>query len=241
MASPRPLGMVRPSNDRHRSMFPLTAGTMPLIPTPVVLGVNWYHGFDDPVKDGAVSWIGRGTSWGGVRGGHAICLKPPSLTDPLTWWRYYDQGNEGACVGFAVARMMSLLNRKRYSGQRLYEEARRMDEWDGEDYSGTSVRAGCDVARKLGMWPVRAGTMTGPIAADGIAENRWAMSVEDIAACLSPGDAGAHILSLGYVIPLNSWGNGPNGYPHMVRLPLEALDRLVFGEEGEATVVVDRR
>jgi hypothetical protein len=52
-----------------------------------------------------------------------------------------------------------------------------------------------------------------------------------------PADYGATVTSAGYVTLVNSWGHG---YPHQVRLPLAALQRLVFEEDGEAVVVTDR-
>lgn len=235
----RPLGMRKPKDDRHRALYPLTAGTMPDTPTPVVLGINWYRAFDTPQLRNGNSWIGHQSDWGPLRGGHAICVKPPQLIDSTAWWEFFDQGSEGACVGFSVSRMMTLLNRKRYDAMALYAEARRVDDWPGEDYSGTSVRAGCDVARKTGMWISHAGTISGPLLGEGIDQNRWALSVSEIAVCLSPSDAGATVMNAGYVTLLNSWGRF--GYPHFVRLPLDALQRLVFQEDGEATVVVDRR
>ncbi|MEK6801582.1 MAG: C1 family peptidase [Nitrospirota bacterium] len=67
-----------------------------------------------------------------------------------------DQGEEGACVGFALATVInvSLRQRKLLTGPRggqraafdpvsarmLYELAKRYDEWKGENYDGTSPR-----------------------------------------------------------------------------------------------------
>jgi hypothetical protein len=59
-----------------------------------------------------------------------------------------DQGNEGACTGFALAAVINFLLRARGLGDRrvsprmLYEMARRYDEWPGEDYDGSSARGG---------------------------------------------------------------------------------------------------
>ncbi len=41
---------------------------------PVVTGTNWYERFFEPVRVGSEFWIGRGSSWGPVRGGHAVCI-----------------------------------------------------------------------------------------------------------------------------------------------------------------------
>lgn len=59
-----------------------------------------------------------------------------------------DQGTEGACTGFGLATVANYLlsTRKQYpdlepvSPRMLYEMARRYDEWEGEDYSGSSAR-----------------------------------------------------------------------------------------------------
>jgi len=237
----RPLGRREPSNWVHTARYPLTAASVPTTPVPVVLGVNWYSAFSDPVPETNprtgrftgrwwAAWPGR--DLGHVRGGHAVCLKPQSLSDSAAWWRFYDQGQEGACVGFAASRAMSLLNRKRYDARWLYREAQRVDEWEGEAYSGTSVRAAMDVLRRVGHAPTYRG-VTRPVAAsEGIVENRWAQSVDEVLVCLqSPAYA-----TLGGVPILNSWGRD---YPHLVYLPLEVLDRLIR-EDGEATMFIDK-
>ena len=40
---------------------------------PVVFGINWYSKFTSPVVYNGEKWIGRGSGWGGIQGGHAIC------------------------------------------------------------------------------------------------------------------------------------------------------------------------
>lgn len=224
---------------RHVEKYPLTAATLPTVPTPVVLGINWYGGFDRPsLQDDGRYWIAQGApaTWGRQRGGHAICVMPPGVKDLTGWWDFYNQGNEGACVGFAASRMMTLLNRMRYDAFALYGKAQEVDEWPGVNYSGTSVRAGMDVLRDLGHWRYQRGGSKLHLR-HGIDANRWATSVEDIAACLSPTDNGKSIVDAGHVVLLNSWGRA---FPHYTRMPLDALDRLVFRENGEATVITDR-
>ncbi len=56
-----------------------------------------------------------------------------------------DQGNEGACTGFALAAVINYLLKARnierfVSPRMLYEMARRYDEWPGENYEGSSAR-----------------------------------------------------------------------------------------------------
>ena len=168
MAKPKPLGRRAPTDWRHYEKFPLTAATTPTAPTPVAIGVNWYEDFDNPVQKGSRYWIGLNPKQlGSVRGGHCVCLEPGDqldgngevdrlLQDSQSWWDFYDQGREGACVGFGCSRMMSLLNRKRYDARWLWDWAKSTDEWaetnPGDD-QGTSVRAACDILRARGHVP----------------------------------------------------------------------------------------
>lgn len=100
---------------------------------------------------------------------------------------HYDQGVEGACVGFAGSWMMSILNRRRYDPWWLYEMAQEVDEWPGTDYEGTSIRAGFDVLRDAGHRRIYRGVIKPPDVTDGIAENRWATTVDDVRAAISGG------------------------------------------------------
>lgn len=52
---------------------------------PVVLGVNWYTGFDRPEKRGNNTWIGHTPNWGNIRGGHAICCFGASDNKQGVW------------------------------------------------------------------------------------------------------------------------------------------------------------
>ncbi len=234
-----PLGMRPPTDDEHRQKYPLLLGAYPTKPTPVILGTFWYSGFDAPRQDdqGKFWFPDAGEHWGSARGGHCYILRPPGVVDPNAWWSFFNQGSVPSCVGWGTSRAMALMNRLRYDGTILYREAQKVDDWPGEDYGGTSVRAGCDIARTVGLWRSRGGRITGPCGEDGIAANRWAANIEEIATCLSPADDGAVILNRGWVEMLNSWGTF---YPHYTRIPLGALNRLVFGDGGEAAIVTDR-
>jgi hypothetical protein len=212
----RPLGRRPPTDDNHIRKYGLTLQTMPDKPTPVVLGINWYQNFDSPqyhrVNGRTEWWIGLEKDWGSIRGGHAIVVKPGAVTDTAGWWGFYDQGNEGACVGFSSSRMMSMLNRKRYDAAWLYHRAQdAYDEWPGSDYDGTSVRAAMDVLRIEGHRR-KFGPLTLPPSLDaGIKENRWATNVVEVLACLHDDVNSDSII----------------------------LDRLLR-EDGEATVITDR-
>jgi len=213
---------------------------MPATPTPVVAGTNWYADFDEPVWDerGRFWIVGRDhTSLGRVRGGHAYTFKPQHLTDAAGWWRFHDQGHEGSCVGWAIARCLSLLNRRdRYDALDIYHRAQRdYDEWAGEAYSGTSIRAGLDVVRIEGPHRVRGDKRVSiaPDPAHGIAENRWATDVSQmIEAMRSP-----RYLTMGRAPFCNSWGTD---WPRLVWMPLDTIDRLIR-EDGELAIITDRK
>lgn len=224
------LGRLVPSDWDHVDKYPLTAETAPSAPTPVVIGVDWFAEFDRPVQDSQGRyWIARDGRLTTVRGGHCVCLKPKGFTDPLSWWDFYNQGNEGACVGFGVSRLTSQLNRKRYDGFWLYHEAQKIDEWAGEDYEGTSVRAGLDILRTRGHRAVYGGKSSIENPMEGIAANRWATSAQQALDALG-------YTGLDYVDLLNSWGRS---YPHIVRMPATVLQKLI-DRNGEVGLVTDR-
>jgi hypothetical protein len=253
---PRPLGRRTPTDWRHYEKFPLTAATTPAAPTPVAIGVNWYTDFDNPVQKGGRYWIGLDSKkLGQIRGGHCVCLEPGDqmngsgtvtrrLQDSTGWWDFYDQGREGACVGFGCSRMMSLLNRKRYDARWLWDWAKATDEWaetnPGDD-QGTSVRAACDILRTRGhvAWKnayanrdYQARDQETPAPGEGITVYRWARTVDEVHGVLkSPTND-----RLGAVRILNSWGRG---YPHRVWMPDATLQRLI-DEDGEVALVTDR-
>jgi hypothetical protein len=224
------LGRRVPPDWEHVDRYPLTASTTPTVPTPVAIGVNWYEEFDRPYKDGSIWRVDAPAAHSKSRGGHCVALKQRHAVDATGWYDFYNQGSEGACVGFGCSRVMSLLNRKRYDARWLWDEAKKVDEWPetnpGDD-NGTSVRAGLNVLKRRGhvVW----GRGDYPILAEGISAYRWIRSVDDLLAVL--GYAG-----LGYADVVNSWGRG---YPHLTRFPAEALERL-WKEDGEFGVPTDR-
>jgi hypothetical protein len=230
----QPLGRRTPTDFEHVEKYPITA--LPVIPkrTPVAIGVNWYPAFDNPVKGSqSAYWVNEIPGHQAPRGGHCVCLLPQGWEDPVAWWIYYNQVNEGKCVGEGCSRMMSLLNRKRYDPTWLWNEAKKVDEWPdtnpGDD-NGTSVRAACDVLRTKGHVPYRKGAyLSKPILSEGISANRWATKADQVLELLG-------IPTLDYVRFLNSWGTG---YPHITRMPATTLQRLL-DEDGEACIVTDR-
>jgi hypothetical protein len=75
-----------------------------------------------------------------------------------------DQGQEGACTGFALAAVVNFLLRarnlaRRVSPRMLYEMARKYDEWPGENYEGSSARGGMKGWMAHGVVPVESWPM----------------------------------------------------------------------------------
>lgn len=120
--------------------------------------LDWIPRFDERSRDFPV----RGLTAGRTR--------PKAV-----WWgspkERIDQGSEGACVGFAWTNELLALpvsvklpQEANAFARNLYKSAQKIDEWEGENYSGTSVLAGAKVA-KLG------GYITG---------YRWAFSIDEV-------------------------------------------------------------
>ena len=108
---------------------------------------------------------------------------------PLPPFRaFYDQGQEGSCVGFGWSWAMSILNREigtrrfpKYDARWLYHRAQLADEWDDTPpEEGTSVRAGGDVLRDLGDVQISRGQPLSLDHANGITANRWAVTVDEV-------------------------------------------------------------
>lgn len=178
------------------------------------------------------------------------------------WWG--DQGNTSECVGYSRVHWLEdgpvLHDRSTppvVSPTWLYHEAQKIDEWEGTDYEGTSVRAGVKIAQRLGF----------------VAEYRWAMTAQEIAvAVLEVGpvvvgtvwttdmfdpDAngiirptgqavGGHAYELngynartGYFRIKNSWGRswGKGGHAY---IHIDDLQRLLEAD-GEACMALEQR
>lgn len=94
----------------------------------------------------------------GFRASAAGMLKP--RTKVGTTYRYWnpgptlDQGPTPRCVAFSWLTLLGagpVTNRSDLpDAQTVYDAAQRADEWDGEAYDGTSVRAGAKVLQGLG-------------------------------------------------------------------------------------------
>lgn len=98
----------------------------------------------------------------------------PTLRTSRTWALrnpVLDQGQEGACVGHGVinacsaAAMAIRLPAPQTTAFGMYYGSRYIDETPGENYDGTSVNAGCQLAKTMGF----------------ATSYRWAFGVEELA------------------------------------------------------------
>lgn len=245
------LGRFIPDDFRHLEKYPLTALPDEQRPmrVPVVIGVNWYSEFDNPEQDTGTDeyWVARGgaSSLTNIRGGHCVCLEPGGEPNTEAWWDFYDQGREGACVGFGWSRCMTILNGgPLYAARWLWDRSKEQDEWTDTnpgDNNGTSVRAAGDVLSDSGHVSWEAGfadddhTERDDYPADrqqGILHFRWAQSVAEVHSVLGNERAD----ELGAVPFLNSWGRD---YPQRTWMPDDVLERLM-DEEGEVAIPTDR-
>jgi hypothetical protein len=104
-------------------------------------------------------------------------LKRKNIQRKRVMWQegvVLDQGSEGACVGFGW--MAELLSKpvapekqpEPHLGNKIafsyYKRAQKIDEWEGEDYEGTSVLAGAKIVKEEGF----------------IDSYRWCFSIDDV-------------------------------------------------------------
>ena len=130
-----PLGCIIPDDKPHVVAAPL-ADAPAGFPTnvPVVVGFNWYDSFDpENLKQYGRSWhapdVEKGERLGNIRGGHCFCFEPMGAVrhNRQATRVFYDQGQEGACVGFGNSRAITIHKNDRawFDGFWLYDEARR--------------------------------------------------------------------------------------------------------------------
>ncbi len=87
---------------------------------------------------------------------------------------WLDQGVEGACTGFGTGHVLAAKPLDRpdideETARQIYHEARRLDEWPGEDYEGSSVNGAMEAARTQGL----------------ITEWRWCKTITEVKHALS--------------------------------------------------------
>jgi hypothetical protein len=97
---------------------------------------------------------------------------PRSYTWRCSAW--LDQGREGACTGFAVtheaiARPAVVEGLSNTDAQQVYYRARQLDQWQGDDYEGSSVLGAMKAGKERGWYK----------------EYRWAFGTKDLAIAVS--------------------------------------------------------
>ena len=113
-----------------------------------------------------------------------------TLSLPYQYRDKYDQGTEGACVGFGSSWMTSIHNRGLFDARWLYQQAQLVDSWPSTPpEEGTSVRAAMDILRKVGHRKILRNVSGQPDLKHGILENRWARTVDEMRTAISQGKA----------------------------------------------------
>lgn len=178
-----------------------------------------------------------------------------------------DQGNSSECVAYsAFAYLMSspVYNFINLNTTQLYYECQKVDEWEGEDYDGTSVRACFKILKQIGYireyrWATRHEDVISHLLTKGpvVLGTTWYMNMFDVdregfvSATGDPSGGHAYLLigvntekkcpdgSKGAVRILNSWGRGwgDNGRAWMSFNDLQ----LLIDDYGEACVAVEEK
>jgi C1A family cysteine protease len=202
-------------------------------------------------------------------------LLPKKRVSPLITKRYWttrppvlDQGGTSQCVIYALDKWLTTFPvynvgfRTAADRTRVYKEVQKRDEWPGENYDGTSVRAGFKYLKELGLcseyrWAFDLSTVVSYVLSTGPMElgTDWTMDMfmPDHNGYIWPTgrNAGGHAWLLkgvnlkrrnpngtvGAGRLLNSWGDGwgENG---MAWMTFETLERLIH-DQGEAAVATE--
>jgi hypothetical protein len=170
-----------------------------------------------------------------------------------------DQGTEGACVGYSLTHHLLAdpidlpMKYEQRMARRIYRRAKRVDQWPGEDYAGTSILAGCKILKRHGVvagyrWAFGLADVVQVVAYDGpvvLGINWYESMYEPTGGRVEPEGrvAGGHaILCNGVDVDRetvtlhNSWGSGW-GDRGEANLSWVHLDRLLR-EQGEAVRLV---
>lgn len=116
-------------------------------------------------------------------------LEEKEITRTSRFWiaaKPLDQGRTSLCVAYAGEQLLlsSPVKNKFYkTPAELYNECQKVDEWEGEDYNGTSVRALFKVLKEQGY----------------ISEYRWAFSLAPVV---------NHLINVGPVVFGTTWTSG---------------------------------
>lgn len=196
----------------------------------------------------------------------AVAVEP--VAEPITRRRPFyhtgstlDQGPHPTCVGHAWRQWLSsarLMTRSGPGAVEIYQAAQKADEWDGEGYAGTSVRAGAKVLQAGGhiksyLWAYDVESMREWIVSGMgtiVLGTNWyrGMMQPDQRGYIVPGGSsvGGHAyLCVGYSPGraafriINSWSSqwGENGRAWIDQQDMAGL----LAQQGEACMAVERR
>ena len=191
--------------------------------------------------------------------------------DPNLRMKFYptgpilDQGNFPHCVAFATKQLVRsgpVINRYDVSELELYNRCQLIDEWPGEDYDGTSVRAAMKILKADGYiseynWAFDVGTVINYVLTTGpmIVGTYWYSDMFDVVDGFirATGFAiGGHAydikgVNLDYPCPDgtkgafrivnswgSSWGNGPHG--GLAWISIRDMEKLIM-EDGESACI----
>jgi hypothetical protein len=150
-----------------------------------------------------------------------------------------------------------------YLAVNVYRRAQQIDEWAGENYSGTSVLAGMKVGQERGWWSgyswalnmaeLRAALEMGPVVI-GVEWREQMYRAPSGIVTVGGQVVGGHCLVLTGYTPRhrvlkapayrwrNSWGGGSNGYGinGSAYIAADDLDAILFRAGGEAAIPTGR-
>lgn len=139
-----------------------------------------------------------------------------TATRPRFWTpgALLDQGPDGACVGFGwsaelAASPVRVLGITNQFAKAYYEQCKRIDEWPGENYSGTSVLAGAKVATSISF----------------VGSYHWAFSIEEFISALV--NLGPAVIGVEY--PNTAFDTRPSGLIDWTGAPAGGHCMLVRG------------
>jgi hypothetical protein len=175
-------------------------------------------------------------------------------------WNVLDQGQYPHCVAYAWSQYLRtgpIMQVPKLVEPQIYHEAQLVDEWPGEEYDGTSVRAGAKVLQKLGYigaytWAWDVETVIRHVLTRGpvVVGTNWYLSMfrPDSSGYIQIGGSlvGGHAYCItGYTRRnrafrlINSWGYGW-GQSGRAWIEEEDLARLI-SEDGEACAAEELR